>query len=166
MYTGVFKKSLFTRTLKTKVEIMIQIHKPTIPSSSVRRTTPTLFTARDLRSNLARSVMERRQHCYPIATALSWREKYAGICPKPSKQMAMGTESIMTIGTSMGRSEPGRGLKNALPWLPFLMRHIGVTGGGQLPGCCQREKRWPLKSRLLQPPGESIWCLSSHQRPS
>ena len=114
---------------------------------------PTSFTARALRSNLARLVMEKRQHCYLMVTGWSWREKSVGIYPKPGKQMAMDMKPIMTTGSSLGCSEPGRGLKNALLWLPFLMRHIGGTGRGQLPDCCQREKRWPLKSRLLQPPG-------------
>lgn len=32
----------------------------------------------------------------------SWREKCTGICSELSKQMATGTKSIMTIGTSLG----------------------------------------------------------------
>ena len=114
---------------------------------------PELLTTRVLNSNYARLIMEKRQHCDPIVTGKAWREKSVGICPKPCKQMAMGMKTIMKIGTSLGCSEPGRSLKNALLWLPFLMRHIGGTEGGKLLDCCQREKRWPLKSRLRRPPG-------------
>lgn len=53
----------------------------------------TLFTARALRSNLARLVMEKRQHCYLMVTERSWREKSVGIYPKPSKADGYGHET-------------------------------------------------------------------------
>lgn len=47
-----------------------------------------------------------------------WRVTERKLCwhlPKPSKQMAMSTKSIMTIGTSLGCNEQRRGLK-----MPFF----------------------------------------------
>lgn len=100
------------------------------------------MTARALHSNLAKVTYGEKIALLPNDNYVAMeRKKYVGVCPNPSKQMAMGTETIMTTGTSLGCSEQERGPENVLLWLSFLQRHMGGTGWGKLPDCCQGEQR-------------------------
>lgn len=68
------------------------------------------------------------RHCHLKMTGEPWREQSVGLCPTFSKTDGPGHKPFMTNDTLMGCSGEARGLEKVLPWLPFLLRHIGDPG--------------------------------------